>query len=77
MSATYQYTQPLVIKAASPVFISIITTLINKSIITKIVPLKWKHACVTPIFKYGVKGDTNNYRPISVLPTISKVLERE
>ena len=65
-----------IIKAALPVFIPIITNLINQSIIQKIVPQKWKHACVTPIFKAGDKCEANNYRPISVLPTISKILER-
>ena len=42
----------------------------------KVVPEKWKHAYVMPIYKAGNKGEANNYRPISVLPTISKILER-
>ena len=40
------------------------------------VPLKMKIARVVPIFKKG-KGDSiNNYRPISLLTSISKCLER-
>ena len=31
-------------------------------------------ARVLPIYKEGAKGDPNNYRPISVLPVISKKL---
>lgn len=31
---------------------------------------------VTPIYKSGDAGDPNNYRPISVLPLISKEMER-
>ena len=31
---------------------------------------------MTPLFKKGVKSDHNNYRPISVIPIISKVFER-
>ena len=31
---------------------------------------------MTPIFKKGSKSDINNYRPISVIPLVSKVLEK-
>ena len=30
----------------------------------------------SPVFKDGVKADPNNYRPISVLPVVSKLIER-
>ena len=36
----------------------------------------WKWARENPLFKNGKSNDMDNYRPISVLPTISKVLER-
>ena len=39
-------------------------------------PDKWKEAKVTPLHKNGPKDDLNNYRPISILPVISKVLEK-
>ncbi len=35
-----------------------------------------KNAKVVPIFKSGAVNDKNNYRPISILPVLSKVLER-
>jgi hypothetical protein len=35
-----------------------------------------ERAIVTPIFKDGLKTECGNYRPISVLPVISKILER-
>jgi len=35
-----------------------------------------KIARITPVFKSGNKNDLSNYRPISILPTLSKVLER-
>ncbi len=40
------------------------------------VPSALKDARVTPIFKSGDKESVNNYRPISVLPVVSKILER-
>ncbi len=49
--------------------------LINRSLEEAYVPAIWKQANVTPIHKGGSKVITN-YRPISVLPVISKVIER-
>ena len=40
------------------------------------IPAEWKKAMVTPLHKSGAKDDPQNYRPISVLPAVSKVLER-
>ena len=39
-------------------------------------PQEWKSAKVTPIYKAGSKTDTNNYRPVSVIPVTMKMLER-
>ena len=38
--------------------------------------LQSKTANVTPLFKQGAASDPSNYRPISVLPVVSKVIER-
>ena len=35
-----------------------------------------KHAMVTPVHKGGSKLEMRNYRPISVLPICSKILEK-
>jgi len=43
---------------------------------TGIFPDRLKYAVVKPIFKNGGKSDVSNYRPISLLPAFSKVLER-
>ena len=48
----------------------------TKSILTGIYPTEWKTARVTPVFKKSVKSDLNNYRPISVIPVVSKVFEK-
>ena len=52
-----------------------IAYLINSSISTCMIPSEWKSAKVIPIHKSGDKSDPNNYRPISVLPWILKVME--
>ena len=53
-----------------------IATLINKSIISGTFPSQLKYAKVFPVFKGGSKSDPSNYRPISILPTISKIFEK-
>ncbi len=52
------------------------TYLINKSIIDGTVPDVWKIARVSPLHKSDDKLLVENYRPISVLPVLSKVMER-
>jgi hypothetical protein len=39
-------------------------------------PSLWKTATIIPIFKKGSRSDPGNYRPISLLPFLSKVFER-
>ena len=51
------------------------TSLFNKSIKESIFPSIWKNAKVTTIYKMGKRSDPSNYRPISVLPILSKILE--
>ncbi len=38
--------------------------------------MAWKHALFVPLFKSGDINSVNNYRPISLLPIISKILEK-
>ncbi|WP_353803321.1 RNA-directed DNA polymerase [Acinetobacter baumannii] len=40
------------------------------------VPADWKSGMITPIYKGGNRSDVSNYRPVTLLPVISKVLER-
>ena len=51
--------------------------IINASLQQGKVPSAWKCAGVIPLFKKGSALNMDNYRPISVLPVISKLLERE
>ena len=50
--------------------------IINKSLSSSTVPDLWKISKVTPLYKSDSKSDFSNYRPISVLPCLSKVLEK-
>ena len=54
----------------------LITGIFNQSLVTGIFPSDWKMAEVSPIFKNGSKSDLNNYRPISVIPTLAKIFEK-
>ena len=53
-----------------------LTKLFNKSISSGRMPLTWKTSSVVPIPKGDDKSSVKNYRPISLLSIISKLLER-
>ena len=53
-----------------------VTHLTNLSINSGVVASEWKQAKVVPLFKSGNKDDLDNYRPISILPILSKILEK-
>ena len=53
-----------------------LTCIVNKSLTSGIVPQLWKKAIVTPLQKKRNAAGMTNYRPISVLPVLSKILER-
>lgn len=46
------------------------------SITTSTFPKKWKEAKVKPLHKGGSVKDLNNFRPISILPVLSKLFEK-
>jgi len=50
--------------------------LISKSLDTGVIPSQLKIAKVVPIFKSGDPLSPDNYRPISLLPNFSKILEK-
>ncbi len=67
---------PYFLKSSSDIIASSITYLINLSIIQGEFPSNLKIAKITPLFKCGDKSIPGNYRPISVLPTLSKIFEK-
>ena len=65
-----------VLKIAAPVITPSLALIFNQSISISIFPSDWKIARVTPIFKTGAKQDMENYRPISVISIVSKIMEK-
>ena len=59
-----------------PVLAPVLSTIFNKSISEGLFPNNWKVARVAPIFKEGPTEDRSNYRPISVLPVVSRLFEK-
>lgn len=64
------------IKTIKDLIIIPLTKLINECLNAGIFPDALKIASVVPIFKKGEVDDVSNYRPISLLPIISKILEK-
>ena len=53
-----------------------VANLINMSFSCGVFPDVLKHAIVIPVFKSGSDRELGNYRPISILPLLSKIFER-
>ena len=65
-----------ILKLSKHVIAQSLTDIINMSLIRGVVPCAWKRARVVPIFKSGDISSLSNYRPISILPIVSKIVER-
>ena len=63
------------VKSAKDVLIRPLTLLMNQIIYTGEFPKQLKIAKVKPLFKKGNQSSFANYRPISLLPSISKFFE--
>ena len=66
----------IVLKASINSIAKPLTCIINQSLKIGRFPSKLNVAKNIPIFKKGDEHDFNNYRPISLLPSISKVFEK-
>ena len=65
-----------IVKENLNIFATFLTNDINKCIRKGEFPDKLKTADITPAFKRGDKHDKSNYRPVSILPILSKVYEK-
>jgi len=64
------------IRMLLPFVLPVITRICNSIITKSSFPVHWKTAKVLPRHKKSRHHTLNDYRPISILPSISKVLER-
>ena len=64
------------LKDSADIIAPSLQALINKSFREGKFPSNWKSAKVVALFKNGDKSNCDNYRPISILPTISNIIER-
>lgn len=64
------------LKRFQSILIKPITFLVNLIFSTGIFPTAFKLAEVIPIYKSGDRDSVNNYRPISILSTLSKIVEK-
>ena len=65
-----------VIKLIHKEILPVVTHIVNLSIASQEFPSLWKSTKVVPLFKKGDRLDTKNYRPVAIVPILSKVLER-
>ena len=75
-SAGYDNISTILLKYLAPILTPVLTIRVNQSLHSGIFPYKLKIAKIIPIFKKNDNYLLENYRPISLLPSISKVFER-
>ena len=66
---------PKVLRELADVIATPLNIIYNKSLSTGKIPESWKKANITPIYKKGNRHLPSNYRPISLTPVASKVME--
>ena len=70
------YINPKMLKHTAVHICSSLTRLFNMSMQQNKFPSLWKKANVSPLFKKGDASQLNNYRPISLLSCVGKVMEK-
>ena len=67
---------PKLLKISSGIITKSITNNFDNCITSGKFPTSWKLAKVNPLYNGDAKDGINNYRPISILPTLSKLIEK-
>ena len=66
---------PRVLKEFAHEIAPVLTLIYQRSIDTGILPLDWKQANISPIFKKGERSKASNYRPVSLTSVACKIVE--
>ena len=66
---------PHLLKNCSGTLAKPLTMIFRKSLLTGDVPMAWREANVTPLYKKGNKTHPLNYRPVSLTSVVGKVFE--
>ena len=64
------------LKCCADILAASVATLFNASLVNGTVPTAFKLAHVIPLFKAGDPSIPTNFRPVSLLPILSKLLEK-
>lgn len=75
-SSTHHELAAFFIKIAAPITATPLTDILNLFLQMAEILTNWKESSALPLFKGGDQTDPNNYRPISILPGLSKVFEK-
>ena len=65
-----------VLKACFDAIPEVFQHIVNSCLANSDFPAAWKHSLVFPIFKSGDSANPSNFRPISIIPAIAKLVER-
>ena len=67
---------PIFLKESHFILVDSLHSLFNLSLNLGKVPCQWKQANVVPIHKKDLRSKMNNYRPVSLLSIVGKLMER-
>jgi hypothetical protein len=72
----YDATTSRIFKSSIPFIILPLTYVCNAILHTSMFSDRLKYAIVKPVFKKGNRHEVSNYRPISLLTSFSKIIEK-
>jgi len=64
------------LRTGAPVFCNPLAFLFNQSVATSTIPIQWKQAYVCPVPKVPSPSTPSDFRPISITPVFTRILER-